>query len=212
MSDYADARLPERFWDKTLRPAIHNGCWEWAAHRDESGYATFSVDGKTRRAHRVAYAALVGPIPEGLVCDHLCRVRHCVNPAHIELVSSRENTLRGAGTAPIPVGARFHRWTVLAAATPATSQGRLAPARCDCGTEALVSVKQMRNGDSRSCGCLRREGAVGRAARAGEKAPCPECGLQINPSGARRHLRRIHPDSPLLLRPSGRIPFAKESR
>ncbi len=47
------------------------------------------------RAHRFAYELLVGPIPDGLVIDHLCRVRHCVNPAHMEPVTRWENTLRG---------------------------------------------------------------------------------------------------------------------
>lgn len=53
------------------------------------------MDGKPRRAHRVAYELLVGPIPEGLVLDHLCRVRHCVNPDHLEPVTKRENERRG---------------------------------------------------------------------------------------------------------------------
>ena len=55
-------------------------------------------------AHRVAYELTNGPIPDGLELDHLCRVRHCVNPSHIEAVTHRENTLRGTG--PIPHRAR----------------------------------------------------------------------------------------------------------
>ncbi|KAB2977369.1 HNH endonuclease [Streptomyces sp. SS1-1] len=53
------------------------------------------LGGRYQMAHRVAYQEIVGPIPEGLQLDHLCRVRHCVNPAHLEPVTSRENTLRG---------------------------------------------------------------------------------------------------------------------
>lgn len=48
-------------------------------------------------AHRVVYEELVGPIPDGLMLDHLCRVRHCVNPEHLEPVTNRENVLRGEG-------------------------------------------------------------------------------------------------------------------
>lgn len=70
-------------------------CWLWTASRDRYGYGQVRIGGKQKRAHRVAYELLVGPIPSGLQVDHLCRVRHCVNPAHMELVTSRVNTLRG---------------------------------------------------------------------------------------------------------------------
>jgi hypothetical protein len=73
---------------------FETGCWEWTATRNKKGYGVI-WDGKTRGAHRVAYELFVGPIPEGLQLDHLCRVRHCVNPAHLEPVTCRENLLRG---------------------------------------------------------------------------------------------------------------------
>jgi hypothetical protein len=53
------------------------------------------LDGTTKLLHRAVYAALVGPIPQGLHLDHLCRVRNCVNPAHLEPVTNRENGARG---------------------------------------------------------------------------------------------------------------------
>ena len=81
-----------RFWLKVEKTET---CWLWTAGRVWNGYGQFKVAGRHVYAHRFAYELLVGPIPEGLTIDHLCRVRHCVNPAHLEPVTSRENTLRG---------------------------------------------------------------------------------------------------------------------
>jgi hypothetical protein len=72
-----------------------NGCWLWQAHCNNDGYGVVSVERKLKKAHRVVYEMLVGPIDEGLTLDHLCRVRHCVNPAHLEPVTHQENILRG---------------------------------------------------------------------------------------------------------------------
>lgn len=95
MSDivFGDPRLPERFWSKVR--VAESGCWEWTATRSTRGYGRYSIDARPFQAHRVAYEALLGPIPSGLFTDHLCRVRHCVNPAHLEPVTNRENVLRG---------------------------------------------------------------------------------------------------------------------
>ena len=85
-----------RFWEK-VDILSEDDCWEWIAHRNESGYGTFHVTRSASpvRAHRFAYESLVGPIPAGLVLDHLCSVRHCVNPDHLEPVTLAENTRRG---------------------------------------------------------------------------------------------------------------------
>lgn len=77
-----------------------NGCWVWKAYRDRHGYGHISVYGRrSLLAHRVSYEAFVGEIPQGLTLDHLCRNRACVNPAHLEPVTARENSLRGASPA-----------------------------------------------------------------------------------------------------------------
>lgn len=90
-----DQRLPERFWTKVQETS--GGCWEWTASRYvQNGYGQFGFKGKnSRTAHSVAWEALIGPVPEGLELDHLCRNRACCNPAHLEPVTHRENTLRG---------------------------------------------------------------------------------------------------------------------
>lgn len=71
------------------------GCWLWSGSSHSSGYGQFSVAAHPERAHRHAYETLVGPVPDGLELDHLCRVRCCVNPAHLEPVTHAENLRRG---------------------------------------------------------------------------------------------------------------------
>lgn len=72
-----------------------NGCWLWTGARSSNGYGAVSIGGRVVGAHRAVYELLAGPIPAGLQLDHLCRVRRCVNPAHLEPVTARENQLRG---------------------------------------------------------------------------------------------------------------------
>ena len=88
------AAFRERFWKK-VDPAIGDECWPWTAALDRGGYGLIKFGGASRRAHRIAYMLLVGPIQEGLVLDHLCRNRRCVNPAHLEPVTQEENARRG---------------------------------------------------------------------------------------------------------------------
>lgn len=92
---YGDVRLPQHFWSKVCINSV-TGCWEWTAGTRRRGYGRFGSKANQRASHRVAYEALVAPIPEGLQLDHLCRVPGCVNPAHLEPVTGPENTKRGA--------------------------------------------------------------------------------------------------------------------
>ncbi len=84
------------FWDRVVKGPE---CWTWTGPHSADGYAKAVVNRKPARAHRVAYELLVGPIPAGLTIDHLCRNRGCLNPAHMEPVTNRENVLRGVSTA-----------------------------------------------------------------------------------------------------------------
>lgn len=72
------------------------GCWIWKGVLQTNGYGSIHYQGKTRRAHRVSYEAHVGLIPPGMQIDHLCRVRACVNPQHLEPVTAAENQRRAA--------------------------------------------------------------------------------------------------------------------
>lgn len=70
-------------------------CWVWRSGVNKAGYGQFNLNGKNVRAHRISYIISRGEIPKGRVLDHLCRNRKCVNPSHLELVTQRENLLRG---------------------------------------------------------------------------------------------------------------------
>ncbi|WP_333745908.1 HNH endonuclease signature motif containing protein [Streptomyces sp. IBSBF 2950] len=91
-----------RFWGKVALPDA-NGCLLWTAGADEKGYGQFELNGRNCRAHRVAYEAMVGEIPPGLLIDHVfalgCRSTLCVNPAHLEAVTNGENRRRGLAAA-----------------------------------------------------------------------------------------------------------------
>jgi len=72
-----------------------SACWLWTDKLTDDGYGRLRVGKRRPMAHRAVYEALVEPIPAGLTIDHLCRVRHCVNPDHLEPVTLLENLLRG---------------------------------------------------------------------------------------------------------------------
>lgn len=89
-------RLPaaERFWAKVEKT---EGCWLWQGSINPDGYGQIWVGDTLRmaKAHRFSYQLHKGEISEGLEIDHLCKVRRCVNPDHLDLVTHRENLLRG---------------------------------------------------------------------------------------------------------------------
>ena len=94
-------RTLERFFAKVRkdgpvpprRPDL-GPCWIWKPNSSVGGYGQFGLNGKPQLAHRAAYKLLVGPIPPKLTIDHLCCVRSCVNPQHLEAVTLAENLRR----------------------------------------------------------------------------------------------------------------------
>lgn len=105
------------------------GCWLWTGWMDRDGYGrTWTSDGTKPRTHRVSYEQLVGPIPDGFQIDHLCRVRACCNPEHLEAVTREENNMRAA---------RLHGWPM---ATGAYRCGHQATP--ENREEYLLGVKQ----------------------------------------------------------------------
>lgn len=78
----------ESFIDRT------ETCWLWTGSLTYDGYGIFREDNRRTGAHRFAYEYLIGPVPDGMQLDHLCRVRNCVNPEHLEPVTGAENTRR----------------------------------------------------------------------------------------------------------------------
>lgn len=95
--------LPVRLEDR----GHETPCHIWTLNLTTEGYARVQIDRHQVLVHRLSYALANGPIPDGLHLDHLCRQRDCVNPAHLEAVTCRENLLRGE-TIPARHAARTH--------------------------------------------------------------------------------------------------------
>lgn len=81
----------ERFWEKVKKE--HGRCWEWQASKyTKAGYGQFSHNGKSVLAHRFAYENVVHEIPAGIMLDHICSNRICVNPEHLREVTNKQNS------------------------------------------------------------------------------------------------------------------------
>jgi hypothetical protein len=101
-AQWGDEKLPLSFWER-VHPEPNTGCWLWSGVTLKNGYGTFHYkhdsEWVTHYVHRIITSALVQTIPEGMQIDHLCRVRWCVRPDHLEIVTQAENLRRGRGGA-----------------------------------------------------------------------------------------------------------------
>lgn len=86
-----------------------SGCWEWQLSKCRDGYGMMKVAGKTLRAARVSYTEFKGPIPEGLLVFQVCKNRACVNPDHLEVITSKESVARGATDPKVNFAAYYER-------------------------------------------------------------------------------------------------------
>jgi len=91
------SRLPAVLADRIRVCA--SGCWEWQGGRNQLGYGRVEWKGRRLYVHRLVFSLLDRPIPDGRVLDHLCRNRPCCNPAHLDLVTRTENSLRAVQVA-----------------------------------------------------------------------------------------------------------------
>lgn len=88
--------------EKILKMGKKSGdCIIWTGGLNTRGYGVVHYNDKSKLAHRLIYEEIVGKIPQGLVLDHLCRNRACINPSHLEIVTNKENILRGVGIAAV---------------------------------------------------------------------------------------------------------------
>jgi hypothetical protein len=92
--------LPESM-DKFVVPEPNSGCWIWlgALRSKRSGYGSYHFEGKQYATHILAYKLLKGSYAANLQLDHLCRIRCCCNPDHLEPVTAKINLLRGESPA-----------------------------------------------------------------------------------------------------------------
>lgn len=87
---------PNQRFDRLWSPEPNTGCHVWFGSTDRGGYGKFFSGGRDVRAHRFAFERANGKIPSGGMIDHMCRVRACVNPTHLRVVTNKENTTRNS--------------------------------------------------------------------------------------------------------------------
>lgn len=109
-------KIDVAIWMAENREKRAHECWPWPFGKaNKAGYCRTALTGRKMAAHRVMYEMYAGSIPKGLTLDHLCRVRSCVNPSHLEPVSLRENTYRGSAVTTLNAMKMFcaqgHRYT-----------------------------------------------------------------------------------------------------
>jgi len=96
MVTHEDIRIPKHIIRRV--EITESGCWVYSGLKYPDGYSMVSYKDKTHQGHRLIFKLTVSDIPKGFVLDHLCRVRDCINPNHLEIVTPRENLRRGDTT------------------------------------------------------------------------------------------------------------------
>jgi hypothetical protein len=142
------AKLPTRIASKILATGT---CWTWTGGIAK-GYGRVHFKGRVRQAHAVVYECCVGPVPVGTVLDHLCRVRRCVNPTHVEPVTNRINILRGDGYSATLARRKFcieghqlvrigkRRFCPTCNPSGRAARLQIMPCACGCGQPLLPDV------------------------------------------------------------------------
>lgn len=162
-TDGMDRDFNDRFWSKVDRSGGRFACWPWTAARQCHGYGIFGIAGRSRLAHRVAYALVCGDPPPGSVLDHLCRNRVCCNPEHLEPVSNAENILRGISPSAI-----HKRKTACPNGHPYSPENTVVRAS---GRRRCMACRENANRACRVCGA---------------------CGASIHRASMTRHVGRVH--------------------
>ena len=120
-----------------VEPVTESGCWIWDRCLNAKGYGILYIFNRRMLAHRAVYELFCGEIPNGLTLDHLCRVRCCVNPSHLEPVTQKVNLLRGL--APSAICARK---TVCKDGHPLTKSPKESKRRCKtCDSKRYLKWK-----------------------------------------------------------------------
>lgn len=157
-----DPRVFEgNFWRSVV---VLEDCWEWCGAYTRRGYGNLKRDGKTVRAHRASYEMYVGPVPEGLVLDHVCRNTRCVKPAHLRAVTQKQNVAAKVWTVtPEQRSAQAKR------ASDAAHGGWRPPTHCRHGHEMVPQTTLTdRRGHRRCKTCAHNRYRVRRAIERGE--------------------------------------------
>lgn len=118
-----NAKEVARFWSYVDKRST-DACWPWLRATPAPGYGEFSGGGTRVKAHRASFYINIGPIPDGMVIDHVCRNRACVNPAHLRAVDHRTNSIENSTSFAARNAQKTHcpKWHVLAGSNLVPSQ------------------------------------------------------------------------------------------